>query len=191
MTKKFIFGEQKGLYRSGYSLVELLVVISIILTILFVVLFKYPLFSDQKTLQLYAQDISLTAREAQQYSLAGKENSENQFVNFGIFYTTTTQKITFFADANNDGIYSSSPVDTILKEILVSPPISIQSVKDDTLADVSEFTVLYSRTSQEPEIKVKRGNPSIFEVDNVNITLVGPTGTTAVEIWNSGLIVIK
>jgi len=191
MTKKFIFGEQKGLYRSGYSLVELLVVISIMLTILFVVLFKYPLFSDQKTLQLYAQDISLTAREAQQYSLAGKENSENQFVNFGIFYTTTTQKITFFADANNDGIYSSSPVDTILKEILVSPPISIQSVKDDTLADVSEFTVLYNRSIPEPVITVKRGNQSTFNVNNVTITLARSTETKTVEIWDSGLIVIK
>lgn len=178
----------------GFTLIEILAVLFIMLTMLLVVLANYPQFSEQKSLELFAQDIAQTAREAQIYSLSGREISANQFVDFGIYYTEAVvgDRIVFFADLNQNGAYDLSPNDVVVRDIPVVSPLSIQKVTDDTMQEITEFTALFRRPDLEPVILARRvDSPTAVEVGYVRITFAGPSGTKAVEIWSSGQIAVK
>ncbi len=186
----------------GFTLVELLVVLSITFIMLFVVLVNYLSFSEQKLLELLVNDIAQTAREAQTYSLSGREATANQFSDFGIYYTADADEIIFFADSDPDQNGEYDPPgppppdddDVVVKRVLVTPPLSIQGVTDDTLQEIEEFTVLYKRPAIEPIIFARYAGsppPSIEEVERVIITLAGPSGTKAIEIWSSGQIAVE
>jgi prepilin-type N-terminal cleavage/methylation domain-containing protein len=89
----------------GFSLVELLVVISIFGVITLVGIFSFSRFDNQILLQSLAYDIALSIREAQSFGLAVREADTSGFeVDYGVYFEEeSSQAYIFFADADGGG----------------------------------------------------------------------------------------
>jgi prepilin-type N-terminal cleavage/methylation domain-containing protein len=113
--KKFLNYNQKG-----FTLVELLVVISIFVFMTGFLLAKYGTFSNDTILTNLAYDIALNIRQAQSYGLnvksRGRDVSEFNYP-YGVNFQEGTSaqctrsvcntRFIFFADLNNDGDYDT------------------------------------------------------------------------------------
>jgi prepilin-type N-terminal cleavage/methylation domain-containing protein len=134
----------------GFSLLELLVVILIALILSTVTLLNFPLFSARQSLQVSAEEIAQTIREAQIYGISIKaaDGSINPAPHYGIFVSAAntaitnpiyTNKIILFVDKNDSGQYDAgtgvcgSATTECTKEILVKDPNLI-------------FTLCYNQT---------------------------------------------
>ncbi|MFA6338439.1 MAG: type II secretion system protein [Candidatus Paceibacterota bacterium] len=115
MNKKF---KQTVIYKSGFSLIELLVVLGIFIVLTSLTIYKYSQFNSNLTVTNLAYEIALTAREAQVYGL-GVKNVNPSLSSFQIGYGVSFSKNTtslvpgqassfiLFADVNKNGKYES------------------------------------------------------------------------------------
>jgi len=104
--------------NSGFTLVELLVTISIFVILTGIVVFNQGKFNSTILLTNLAYDTALNIREAQTYGVNVKEfNGENKFVPYGVHFSTTDplyyKSFILFADLDytpatetSDGIYN-------------------------------------------------------------------------------------
>ena len=95
----------------GFSLIEMLVVLTIFLIITGVILANLPSFRDKTALELIAQEIAVTIRQAQVYGI-GTRSSGAAFSSHGLAFPympgTDNKFFVVFADINPDGVYSDS-----------------------------------------------------------------------------------
>jgi|CXWL01.1.fsa_nt_gi prepilin-type N-terminal cleavage/methylation domain-containing protein len=118
-------GKQKKAVR-GFSLLELLVVITIFSVISLVILANHSRFNSSVLLGSLAYKIALSVREAQVYGLSVQgqlSNVQGQLSNFqvgyGVHFAGGTTYI-LFADLNANKKYDGTPTDSIVKSYTVS-----------------------------------------------------------------------
>ncbi|MBA3733539.1 prepilin-type N-terminal cleavage/methylation domain-containing protein [Patescibacteria group bacterium] len=125
----------------GFSLVELLVSVSIVSMIMGVVLFSYSTFNDGLALQAGGQEMAIAIRQAQTYGLTVKEviTGGGQFgYAYGIYFDTTDpQNYYVFADGNNNKTYDvgsgcGSGSTECVEKFTLRNNVSITSVCDAT-----------------------------------------------------------
>jgi prepilin-type N-terminal cleavage/methylation domain-containing protein len=100
----------------GFSLVELLVVLSIFIVLTSAILVKYADFNGNLIVKNMAYEIAVSLREAQVYGLSSKESSSSVFnAGYGLnFDKTNLSSFTFFSDLPDpdtgipDGIFNSN-----------------------------------------------------------------------------------
>ena len=101
-------------FKQGFTLVEILVVISIVTVLGSVVIFSYGNFNDRLALSSAAQEVALAIRQAQTYGINVKETTMGggDFTKaFGVYFTQTSgqnKAYYLFADKNSDKKYSSA-----------------------------------------------------------------------------------
>jgi prepilin-type N-terminal cleavage/methylation domain-containing protein len=94
--------------KKGFTLVELLITISIFVILTGVVLFNQKSFDSTILIKNLAYDIALTIRQAQTYGVNVKESqSAGKFSSYGVYFdldpvTGGNQKFVFFADNGGD-----------------------------------------------------------------------------------------
>lgn len=89
----------KPKFTTGFTLVELLVTISIFVILTGVVLFNQSKFNSTILLTNLAYDTALTVRQAQNYGLNIKEfNNQDKFVPYGVHFEKGTKYFILFAD---------------------------------------------------------------------------------------------
>ena len=97
-------------YKKGFSLIDLLVSMSIATLLMSVVLFSYRTFHNKLAVSVASQDIALASRQTQTYSVNAKETSpgsNNFYSGYGVYFNTQIPGAYYiFADKNNDGKYS-------------------------------------------------------------------------------------
>ena len=96
--------------NQGFSLVEVLVSISIIVMIISTVLYNYGGFNDRLAISAGAQEIAIAVRQAQTYGLTVKEVAVGggSFSSaYGVYfdYNSTPTNYYIFADTNNNHKY--------------------------------------------------------------------------------------
>jgi prepilin-type N-terminal cleavage/methylation domain-containing protein len=200
----YFFGIRKGkkiASSGGFSLIELLVVLSIVLIITTVVLLDYPLFGANQALNISAQEVGQVIREAQLFGISVKESKNCadpvtcQFPNYGIYFTLTggsnldySENIVIFADLNKNGIYDSG--DAVDRTYVISAPSYINAVcysldggntwKGATNVDcgapggLQKATIIFKRPNPEPVISVVIGGAPPITVDALKINVRGP-----------------
>lgn len=93
----------------GFSIIDLLVSMSIVTLIMSVVLFSYRTFGNKLAVKAASQEIAVAVRQAQVYGTSVKEVSKGigDFnIGYGVsFDTTVPGQYYIFADKNNNGLY--------------------------------------------------------------------------------------
>lgn len=101
----------KNLNTSGFTLIELVVVLSIFVIISSIILADYPGFSQRVALERTAQEIALSIREAETLALSVRESSllQGEFVGFGIhFNSATPREYILFSDLDGDNVFDTN-----------------------------------------------------------------------------------
>ncbi len=102
----------------GFSLIELLIVISIFTIITTVALFDQGKLNSNVLLTNLSYDVALAVREAQSYGVGVKYSASTASVvgGYGVYLNMASPEVIIvFHDVNNDGAYSESDGDTTEK----------------------------------------------------------------------------
>ena len=117
-TSSFLFsksdvvgkGKKKNLV-SGFTIMEVIIVVFMTVVIASIVLFKYRDFSDSIELENAALDVALAVREAQVFGISsrGTTTMKSFFYGYGVrFSSTDTDSYISFIDSKNDNLWYDS-----------------------------------------------------------------------------------
>jgi prepilin-type N-terminal cleavage/methylation domain-containing protein len=130
--KIFKFGEK----NTGFTIIEMLVVISIMILISGSMLLGYKSGEDQRRLNIDSQKLVQILRKAQNYAMSAKEESgcgNNKVTPYGIsFNSGSATNYLFIADCNDDKHYDGINGDILVSTISLSDSI-ISSVSPSFL----------------------------------------------------------
>lgn len=204
---------------AGFTLIELIVVIFIIGLISGLVAFNYGKFRSDVTVESLAQDIALTIRRAQVYSV-GTKGTDSIFPSYGIHFnipgsiavTGTEKDIVFFADVPPFGVrlangeYDNGTSTTDCPTLTVSygdecmEVINIKSTDKITALCTDNGTncstnasldIVFTRPNTEAQFCYKTGGTCTSPTD-VTIKVESLKGSIKyINVWNSGQINVK
>jgi prepilin-type N-terminal cleavage/methylation domain-containing protein len=198
----FLVKKQK---QKGFTLVELLVTISIFVILTGVVLFNQTRFNSTILLTNLAYDTALTIRQAQNYGINIKEfdsgsGNGGKFVPYGVHFDTSSDKsFILFADLNSDGIITEPTLNSCVAlegcvnrySIKRGNYISdIEVVKGVSTSSPSILDITFERPN--PDAKIYADKSIAVEYDSAIITLRGADETSVrrVRVQANGLIEI-
>ncbi len=186
--------------QQGFTLVELLVTITIFVLLTGIVLFNQTKFNSTILLTNLAYDTALTIRQAQNYGINIKEfdtGSGGKFYAYGVHFQTGANNKSFVLFADSDvtpnGIFDGTPGECITSEGCVNK----YSIKRGNYIDKLCEGADCSKTKL--DIVFKRPNPdALIKFNSVNnlrpeatIVLKGVDGSTRkVHVQSNGLIEI-
>jgi len=183
--------------NKGFSLIELLVTVSIFTIITGIVLANFPTFSSKIALENLANEVALAVRQAQVFGVASREFG----VGSGVFPThgvhfDKAQNTTFFlyADTNENNKYDGDAelieTFTIHRRNSISQLCGFQNI-NSACKKLNYLDITFTRPNPEPTIigRVGMGN---VNYSYSTITMKSPSGNTRlVTVWSNGQIAIK
>lgn len=166
--------------KSGHTLIELVVVISIITIFAAIVLFDPVTFDSRKRVQITANELAVRMREIQFKSTTGSEKSAGSgiFPSYGMSYGVSTEgggvitsypnSFIFFADLDGSGRYEDYDLDSDgnpdekLDEFMLPGTVRVDAVHFIASANyacasyvgVASTTILYDRPEPASEITI-------------------------------------
>jgi prepilin-type N-terminal cleavage/methylation domain-containing protein len=176
---------------SGFTLVELMVTVTIMLIMTGTVIFNYGQFNESSVMNQVAYDLSLTIRQAQVYGVAAKQgtgslsdsidintiDSANFKSAYGVHFDTTDNKqFILFIDVDDSGTYNDSAeqLQTYsfqrgikIEEICVTGHGGSCGSGNGKTAGVLDITFL----RPDPEANFKTSNPVMNGGDSATIYL--------------------
>lgn len=121
--------------RRGFTLAELLVVLSIMTIITGIVLQKYQGYDTNALFANASEDVVLAIRQAQIYGVGVKGNTAGCTggttfdCSYGAYFATGASGLTIFVDNNNNGLFDVGAVPTeVVQATNWLSPITVQSV---------------------------------------------------------------
>lgn len=191
----------------------MMVVLSIFTIMTGVVLANLPQFRERTALQLVAQKMSLTIREAQVYGVGVKSSSVTVFpshgINFGDLDIAGNKKsYILFADiypasptiGNNN--YDSSPIGEIVTKYDLTGTVEIQSISTcnppgnpaDCTSRDSGLNIVFDRPKTEANFTdTSSGNAITPSASYARITIKSSRSNDQrfIDVWNTGQISVK
>lgn len=194
--------------ESGFTLVEMMVTLSIVTLIMLTVLFNYSSFNDRLALSSAAQELAIAIRQAQTYGLTVRETKANTRVfdkAYGIYFDSRSagnlyKDYYLFVDLNGDNKYTEAggcgsvnteciEKVTMRNNIYVSSvavPVQVPAVTNtQTGANCSTsaqtmFTISFLRPNPDARINFfdSAGNPTTGPCAKGSIILRSPKGKT-------------
>ena len=183
--------------KGGFTIVELLIVLTIMVTITSLMLANYPSFNERLAVRAASEDIASNVRLAEAYGLGVKESSADLFPGYGVYFkSTVTNSYVIFADNNNDSIYQVSEK---IKDLTIQTSVQIYdlcaNVKQTPpgTCGLASLTTFFKRPT--PIVSLK-GEQTIGGVvvpaSDIEIKIRGSRGTTkTIVVWLSGQISIE
>ena len=179
--------------NKGFTVIELLVVLSIMTAITGIVLVNYRGYGANAVFANASEDLVLALREAQVYGVGVKGSTGctagSPFdCGYGVYFSTISSNgIIIFADNNGNSIYDAG-VDNIVQKINWQPSINITSVSCNGGACGGNVM----------SVTFKRPNPSAIIHDSGatsyntgKITISDGTKTSFVQITSAGQISLQ
>lgn len=178
----------------GFTLVELLVTVSIFVIINSMILVSYPQLSSQVSLFNATQEVALAFREAQTKAMGVYAFYDNNSIPpkiihppFGVYFNINTpQEFVIFADANQNNIYDGLN-EFVSRFFTQKSRISeLKVVSSSGAQTVSDLATIYTR----PDPRIIINNNSIIFSTEVYVS--APNGSqNKVIIWTTGLVQIE
>lgn len=179
----------------GFTLIELIVVMSIMVIINGVIFFDYPSVMANLALKRTAGEIALVARQAQVYALSAKSGVSGELVNYGVHFdknAPSNTKIILFADNNNNRQYNSSPDEAVQTfEIQTKDKIISLCGDDDCIGkSMSTVDIVYQRLKPTATIMSPPTCSGGILCSSVKITVQSHRNSTTkdVTIYSTGYI---
>ncbi|MES3005217.1 MAG: type II secretion system protein [Patescibacteria group bacterium] len=195
----------------GFTLVEVLVSISIVTVMMVVVLYNYGRFTDRLALTAAGQEIAVTIRQAQTYGLSVREltSSPGSFSSgYGTYFTLSDPTSYYlFADVVADKMYGIGSVCgapstecvqrfALRNGIRISRLCSVPSIGAPVCAPATSsfnaMSVTFLRPN--PDANIRLSNSGLFYADPLTsqIVLVSPQGTELViTIESTGQVLVN
>lgn len=178
----------------GFTLIEMIIVISIFVIISTIMLADFPGFSQRVALERTAQEIALSFREAETEALSVGEAAFGTgiFPGFGVHFSISSpREYILFADLNNNNVYDgvSEEVDHFFIE--KSPQIVGLCVDVETSppgnCSITRVDIVYLRPDPTITITTDAG-----EYSNTTIIIETPRGDQkSIISWFTGQIEIR
>lgn len=207
--------------QAGFSAMEMLVIAGIIIIVSGVVLANVPSFKNRTTLDLIAQEVAISIREAQVFGTATRQLSDGAFPAYGIYFsllddtanqTSSSKKIILFADlpsvsgGEGNKIYDRSDCSTggsgeCVEELTLNGPFSVVSLcvgdEFNLSCDMSELAVSFKRPFPDARIcpdNINSGGQNDCDYQRAVITVAvdtSPNEQKDITIWNNGQIAVS
>jgi prepilin-type N-terminal cleavage/methylation domain-containing protein len=190
---------------SGFTLVELLITITIFVIITGVVLVNSNSFNNSVLLSNFAYDVALTIKQAQSFGVNVKESSTGSFTtSYGIYFDTSQSNTNFvlFNDANNDKKYSdvggvtSCPTNSLecIQRYSMKSGSYIQNIcvgNDDQscTTQASQLLILFVRPNLNAIIYANGGGTA-YNYAKISLA-AGNNATSSVVVTSIGQIFVK
>lgn len=194
---------------SGFTLIEVIVVIGIMAVMSAIVLANFPRFQRGAVVGREAAKLALAMRKAQSYSLGVREfnpafnddpfcvNIPVRFPGYGVYLAMSSPAVyTIFGDATCSKKYDTFPVDETVENIIIENKAKLASLKGFNVGICSSGCAL-----DEVLVIYLRPGPSIFltdadgisDYDYFEISLTSSDGSVAkaVVVRSTGQISIK
>ncbi|MEK7208636.1 MAG: prepilin-type N-terminal cleavage/methylation domain-containing protein [Patescibacteria group bacterium] len=180
---------------SGFSLIEMMVVLTIFGIMTAVVLANFPAFRDKTALDLIAQEIATTIRQAQVYGIgtrsAGADPS-TQFSAYGIYFDLNPavlgkKNFYLYADKNpNDG-YSDEDPNSVIENFAIRGAAEVKELCNDSNDCTQTLDILFQRFYPEASFINNPGSSYV----KIILRSTRINDTRSIEVWNTGQIVVK
>lgn len=200
----------------GFSIIELIVAVSIFIILTTTLLFNYNSFNRHITLDTLAHQIAQWVRDAQVSAMSVKRSDTGvaTFPGYGLhFDITTPNKFIYFADLNQNKTYDllvapakcGDPLVECKKEITLLRGNAIDSLcgevstpsftaKCGTIFGGSNlFDIVFTRPNPDADITGDLNGASFGTAyDRARITVASPSGyKRTIEIWTTGQISVQ
>ena len=200
---------RQSIRAAGFTLIELIVVVSILIIITSVMLANHARYGGSVILENLAYDIALTIRQAQVYGISVARNGSGSSavfnVGYGMYFQKGASQYILFADSlTPNGTYDSGEAVSVtnmsggysIYDICATPTGSASSTCGYTRLDV-----LYLRP--EPGAWITAGSTDPSGLDsclnvhgnckkNANIIVVSPRGDKMmITVWGNGQISVQ
>ncbi|HBB56452.1 TPA: hypothetical protein DEW47_01970 [Patescibacteria group bacterium] len=183
----FIFSRK----ANGFSLIELMVSVSILTVINMMVFASYPEFNQRMAIRRTSNDIALAVREAQVNALSIKE-LDGKFPAYGINFKTGNT-FTLFADKGEEGVRNNlydegEEINTFM--ITTGDTISRLQLCSSGCNDTGEINIVYPRSNPMASITDSSGSGSN---DYAIVTIAAPNDKISkdIKIYLNGQISIE
>lgn len=181
----------------GFTIMELIIVISIFVIITSILLADYPGFSQRVALERTAQEVALSFREAETLALAVRESTpgSGDFPGFGVhFDEATPREYILFADLNNNNVFGGSVEELDRFFIEKSPEITDMCVRAKSSppgnCGVASVDIIYLRP--DPIITITNDGDEFSSSADFTITIMTPDGARKdITAWFTGQIEIE
>ena len=134
-------------YSAGFTMLEMMVVMAIVLALTAIVIMYIPQFRDRSGLDLIAQEIAITVRQAQVYASGGKVQTAGTTIkpSYGVYFEQGADEFFLFTNSDSNEGYQPDTEEEQKFE-LHGIVISQICVWDGTLdCTKNDLTVTYTR----------------------------------------------
>lgn len=197
--------------KGGFSIIELLVAVAVMVTLSSVLLFNYNSMNVRITLDMLAHQTAQWVRETQVLAMSVKQTSLNTFPGYGLhFDRATPDQFVFFADFDGQKDYTPIPsgkkcgdsgvecqqIVKLLKGNMITKLCSTATAPSapdcGTYAYASVLDVVFTRPDPDANIKAKDSLNTVTDVSSARITITTPTKyQRTVEIWTTGQVSVQ
>lgn len=189
------FSRQRRFLARGFSLIELLVVISIFSMITIVVLANHSRFNGSVLLGNLAYDIALSVREAQVYGLSVKQFDSQFQVGYGVHFSDSSTYI-LFADVNPRNNRYDLGTDSIIQtnslgkghfilRYCAENSVGVTSCSDSRGSPPTYLDIVFFRP--DPDATINTNEPTVYS--RGAIVVASPLGETrTITVASTGQI---
>lgn len=207
MFLPFYLSSRRSL-KQGFSLIEMLVVLTIFIIMLGVVLANFPAFRDKTALQLIAQEIATTIRQAQVYGIGTRAaGTGTAFQSYGLYFDVGfgADKKSFIlfsdsdiADKEYGGDLNCFPGSECVEKFTIRGGAEIDDIKGCNISGCDltvplSFTILFQRFYPEAGF-FDSGTPISGGISYARIIVKSTRNQDdkrCIDVWNTGQISVK
>jgi prepilin-type N-terminal cleavage/methylation domain-containing protein len=185
--------------NGGFTLVELLVVISIATIITTSLVFQQSSWNDQLAVKTQGYEMALMIRQAQIYSLSVREDtggSGDKFnIGYGVYFDTDNTRYIYFADRNGNQMYEPGEeieVKTFTKGVLIKDVCGIASCIYFGGGPMQKVNISFLRPDPKANMMLTNNGGQKKDDPPVSITLKSPRGVLSlVKVEANGQVSIQ
>jgi len=191
-------------HKNGFTLVELMVTVSIVSLLMATILFNYSTFTDNLALSSAEQEVSVAIRQAQTYGINVRESSVSSGVfdyGYGVYFDPTDNgNYYLFVDSNGDKKYTpgngcGSGSTECVSKFTLRNNVKISNVCDPTTCyNTKTLNITFLRPIPDANVYLFNSDGTIYSgpITTGKIELTSAKGKVArVTIENTGQIVVQ